>query len=78
MQLISAGNIPADLSRLSSLQILNVYNNNLSGKSNTTRRNSNIINAGYIPAGLSELRYLCGLFFNKNNISGNALCAISI
>jgi len=49
------GNIPNELSHLSSLEMLNLHNNNLSGN---------------IPKELSQLRNLQYLYLNNNNLSG--------
>ena len=68
---MKAGNIPAELSQLSSLQRLYLSNNNLSGK-RFIIASSNNMKLGNIPAELSQLSNLHTLYNNHNKLSGNA------
>ena len=73
---MNAGNIPNVLSRLSSLQILDLYNNNLSGKSYDAISDAAaaqiMIRAGNIPSELSKLSSLQELNLNNNKLSGES------
>jgi len=71
---MNAGNIPNELSQLSSLQLLALSNNNLSGESYDATYDAAAAtddDEGNIPNELSQLSNLQGLFLNHNNLSGN-------
>ena len=68
---MNAGNIPAELSQLSSLQWLTLRDNNLSGNQWRAGSNDDNMNAGNILAELSQLRSLRMLSLSNNNLSGN-------
>ena len=70
---MNVGNIPAELSQLSSLQWLDLSSNNLSGNYSdaTAASNDDHMNAGNIPAELSQLSSLLWLDLSNNDLSGN-------
>ena len=77
---INAGNIPAELSQLSRLLVVNISENNLSGKSYDAISDASDgydTNAGNIPAELSRLSSLLDLYLENNNLSGKSYNLIS-
>jgi Leucine-rich repeat (LRR) protein len=74
---MTAGNIPPELSQLSSLKDLFLQSNNLTGTLLLASASDDIHNAGSIPAELSQLTSLEGLYLNNNNLSGNSFNAFS-
>ena len=70
---MNAGNIPAELSHLRSLQMLGLSTNNLSGNQCCyhSASDDDDLNAGNILAKLSELRSLQYLGLSNNDLSGN-------
>jgi hypothetical protein len=72
---MSVGNIPADLSQLSSLERLDLSNNILSGNDAISdvaaSSDDDDMNSGNIPAELCQLSSLQSLHLYNNNLSGN-------
>jgi hypothetical protein len=70
---MNAGSIPAELAQLSSLEILHLYDNNLTGKLHDQSATAeDDVNAGSIPAELSQLNCLQDLRLNNNDLSGKS------
>ena len=76
---LNAGDIPPELSQLSSLISLNVNYNNLSGSRFDVVISTCVyyMNAGIIPPELSQLSSLISLDLGYNNLSGSHFDAVA-